>query len=65
MEHVPQFVPENIAPLMTTVHQVNTVVIVIKVPSANVLDLVLENRVNMIPTADQVNIVVDLMEHVP
>ncbi len=29
------------------------------------LDLVLENRVNLIPTVAQVNIVVVLMEHAP
>ena len=40
----------------------NIVVIVVKVFVANVLDLVLENRVKMIRTADQMNLVV-LMEH--
>jgi hypothetical protein len=42
---------------------VNSVVIVVKVLLANVLDLVLENRVKRIPTADQMNSVV-LMEPV-
>ncbi len=36
-----------------------------KVILANVLKYVLENRVSLIPTADQVNIVVVLMEHAP
>ena len=40
------------------------VVIVVKVLTENVLDLVLENCVNIFTTADRVNIVV-LMEHVP
>ena len=42
---------------MTTAHLVNIVVIVIEV-LANVLDLVLEIHVMIIPTADQANIVV-------
>ena len=40
----------------------NIVVIVVKVLLANVPDLVLENRVKMIRTADQMNLVA-LMEH--
>jgi hypothetical protein len=47
----------------TTAHQVNIVVIVVKVVLANVLDRVLESRVKRIPTADQMNLVVDLTEH--
>jgi accessory gene regulator protein AgrB len=47
---------------MTTAHQVNPVVISIEVI---VLDLVLENRVNMMTTAHQENLVVVLMEHAP
>jgi hypothetical protein len=61
MEHVPQIVFENFVPLVATAHQVNIVVIVIKVV-ANVLDLVLENRVDILPTAGQVNIVVVVVE---
>jgi hypothetical protein len=44
-----------------TADQVNLVVVVVKVSLANVLDLVLENRVNGIRTANQVNIVAVLM----
>jgi hypothetical protein len=44
-----------------TADQVNLVVVVVKVSLANVLYLVLENRVNGIRTANQVNIVAVLM----
>ena len=56
----------NRVPTLFTAHfiWVSIVVIVVKVIMANVLDLVLENHVKTMPTADQVNIVV-LMEHVP
>ncbi len=43
--------------------EVNSVVVLVKTLLANVLDLVLENRVQVAPTAHQVNIVV-LTEHV-
>ena len=43
---------ENRVYIFTTADQVNLVVIVFKVVVANVLDLVLENRVKRIPTAD-------------
>jgi hypothetical protein len=43
---------------MTSADQVNSVVVVIKLSVVNVLDLVLENHVQMIMTADQVNPVV-------
>ncbi len=51
--------------IMSPAHQVNIVVILVEIILANVLDLVLVNRVNLIPTVVQVNIVVVLMEHVP
>jgi hypothetical protein len=47
------------------VDQVNSVVIVVEVVLANVLDLVLENHVDGIGTAHQVNIVVILRKRVP
>ena len=50
---------------ITPAHQVNIVVIVVKIVLANVIDLALENRVSLIPTARQVNLVVVLIEHVP
>ena len=55
---------DNFVKRKSTAHQVNIVVIVVKVVLANVLDPVLENCVNMIPNVDQMNIVVVLMEHV-
>ena len=45
--------------------QENIVAIVVEVALANVLDLVLENHVDGIGTAHQVNIVVILPKHVP
>ena len=50
-------------PLVGTAHRVNLVVIALEVKEL-VLHRVLENRVSMIPTADQVNVVV-LIEYVP
>jgi hypothetical protein len=43
---------------MTSADQVNSVVVVIKLSVVNVLDLVLENHVQLIMTAGQVNHVV-------
>jgi hypothetical protein len=43
---------------MTSADQVNSVVVVITLSVVNVLDLVLENHVQLIMTADQVNHVV-------
>ena len=51
--------------IMSPAHQVNIVVILVEIILANVLDLVLVNRVNLITIVEQVNIVVVLMEHVP
>ena len=51
-------------PLIGTAHRVNLVVIALEVKEL-VLHHVLENRVKVIPTAGQVNIVVVLIEYVP
>jgi hypothetical protein len=49
MEHAPQNV--NSVPLIDNVDQTKPVAVMMKVILANVLDLVLENRVTFIPTA--------------
>ena len=49
MEHAPQNV--NSVPLIDNVDQTKPVAVTMKVILANVLDLVLENRVTFIPTA--------------
>ncbi len=51
-------------PLVGTAHRVSLVVIVLEVKEL-VLHRVLENRVQKIPTAGQVNHVVVLIEYVP
>ena len=62
MANVLNLVLENHVGGIPIAHQENIVVIVVKALLANVLDPVLENRaVNMIPTADLVNIVVVLV----
>ena len=56
---------EDTVPLIRIAYQVKLVVIIITVIKfvVNVLDLVSENRVNIIPDADQVDIVV-VMDYV-
>ena len=51
----------NLVCFLRNVHQVNIAVVKI----ADVLDRVLENRVKVVTTAHQANLVVVLMEHVP
>jgi hypothetical protein len=52
--------------MISTVDQANIVVMLVKVVLVNVLDLVLENRVKMIPTAEHMDIVViQLIKHAP
>ena len=50
MKNVPQIVRP--VPLIATAHQANIVVVLPKVPVANVLGLVLDNRVKVIPIVD-------------
>ena len=51
----------NLVCFLRNVHQVNIAVVKI----ADVLDRVLENRVKIVTTVHQANLVVVLMEHVP
>ena len=61
MEHVHSIVLANFVPRIVTADQVNIVVTLVKVVLANVLDLVLENRVGRTLIAGQENILVIMM----